>query len=264
MSGLVEERKGFADGVADGGPADTQQAGQYVHRAQVPLVEDGEQDAFPVADLLMEDAAAGTGLAGAAATLIAEAFGLGGLLRCELPGEVMQLAPGEPGQRRVGQLLDDRGPCGPQIAVCEGQQGIAGCEPDRGDSGVMAVKASWLWVRTLLHSVYDQPDAASVHAQYDRLIDAVTEKLPAVGAHLDTARADVLAFTAFPKELWRQIWSNNPQVIWSPRGGVLHVDHEGLRSRDLRCGRGYLPLSITRISGGNHACSAGAVARLVA
>ncbi len=24
------------------------------------------------------------------------------------------------------------------------------------------------------------------------------------------ARADILAFTAFPKELWRQIWSNNP------------------------------------------------------
>ena len=28
--------------------------------------------------------------------------------------------------------------------------------------------------------------------------------------HLDAARADVLAFTAFPKEIWRQIWSNNP------------------------------------------------------
>ena len=28
--------------------------------------------------------------------------------------------------------------------------------------------------------------------------------------NLDTARADVLAFTGFPKELWRQIWSNNP------------------------------------------------------
>ncbi|WP_211286266.1 transposase, partial [Mycobacterium riyadhense] len=24
------------------------------------------------------------------------------------------------------------------------------------------------------------------------------------------ARAEILAFTAFPKELWRQIWSNNP------------------------------------------------------
>jgi transposase-like protein len=72
-------------------------------------------------------------------------------------------------------------------------------------------KASWPRVRTLLHSVYDQPDAASVHAQYDRLIDAITGKLPAVAAHLDTARADVLAFTSFPKEPWRQIWPSNPR-----------------------------------------------------
>jgi putative transposase len=72
-------------------------------------------------------------------------------------------------------------------------------------------KASWPWVRTLLHSVYDQPDAASVHDQYDRLTDAITEKLPKVAAHLDAARADLLAFTGFPKEIWRQIWSNNPQ-----------------------------------------------------
>ena len=72
-------------------------------------------------------------------------------------------------------------------------------------------KASWPWVKTLLHSVYDQPDATSVHAQYDRLIDAIAEKLPTVAEHLEAARADVLAFTAFPKEIWRQIWSNNPQ-----------------------------------------------------
>jgi transposase-like protein len=72
-------------------------------------------------------------------------------------------------------------------------------------------KASWPWVKTLLHSVYDQPDAASVHAQYDRLVDAIAGKLPKVAEHLDAARADVLAFTGFPKELWRQIWSNNPQ-----------------------------------------------------
>ena len=72
-------------------------------------------------------------------------------------------------------------------------------------------KTSWPWVKTLLHSVYDQPDADSVHAQYDRLIDTIGDKLPAVADHLETARADVLAFTAFPKELWRQIWSNNPQ-----------------------------------------------------
>jgi transposase-like protein len=72
-------------------------------------------------------------------------------------------------------------------------------------------KASWPWVRAMLHSIYDQPDAKSVTAQYDRVLDALTEKLPAVAAHLDAARADLLAFTAFPKEIWRQIWSNNPQ-----------------------------------------------------
>ncbi|HEX8758909.1 MAG TPA: IS256 family transposase [Pseudonocardiaceae bacterium] len=72
-------------------------------------------------------------------------------------------------------------------------------------------KASWPWVRALLHSVYDQPDAASVHAQFDRILDALSEKLPTVAEHLDAARADVLAFTAFPKQIWRQIWSNNPQ-----------------------------------------------------
>jgi putative transposase len=71
-------------------------------------------------------------------------------------------------------------------------------------------KASWPWVRALLHSVYDQPDAASVHAQFDRVLDAVADKLSGVAEHLEDARADVLAFTAFPKEVWRQIWSNNP------------------------------------------------------
>src|SRR6478609_3417870 len=71
-------------------------------------------------------------------------------------------------------------------------------------------KASWGWVKALLHSVYDQPDAEAVHAQFDRIVDTLAEKLPDVAEHLETARADLLAFTAFPKEIWRQIWSNNP------------------------------------------------------
>jgi putative transposase len=58
-------------------------------------------------------------------------------------------------------------------------------------------KSAWGWVKALLHSVYDQPDADAVHAQFDRILDALAEKLPAVAAHLDAARADILAFTAF-------------------------------------------------------------------
>ena len=71
-------------------------------------------------------------------------------------------------------------------------------------------KSSWGWVKALLHSIYDQPDADAVHAQFDRVVDALHEKLPTVAEHLEEARADILAFTAFPKEIWRQIWSNNP------------------------------------------------------
>ena len=80
-------------------------------------------------------------------------------------------------------------------------------------ANLMAItpKASWGWVKALLHSVYDQPDAPAVHAQFDRIVDALTDKLPKVAEHLEQARPDILAFTGYPKELWRQIWSNNPQ-----------------------------------------------------
>ncbi len=71
-------------------------------------------------------------------------------------------------------------------------------------------KSMWPAVKAMLHSVYDQPDRPAVHAQFDRLLDYVDGKLPEVHNHLDTARADILAFTEFPKDVWTQIWSNNP------------------------------------------------------
>jgi transposase-like protein len=79
-------------------------------------------------------------------------------------------------------------------------------------ANLMAVtpKAMWPAVKAMLHSVYDQPDRPSVHAQFDRLLDYVEGKLPEVHDHLDGARADILAFTEFPKDVWTQIWSNNP------------------------------------------------------
>ncbi len=54
------------------------------------------------------------------------------------------------------------------------------------------------WVLTLLRTVYDQPDATSVHAQFDRVLDALEAKFPAAAAHLADACEDLLAFTAFP------------------------------------------------------------------
>ena len=66
-------------------------------------------------------------------------------------------------------------------------------------------------VATQVRTIFDQADAAAVHAQFDRVVAALTPKYPDAAEHLDAARADLLAFTAYPRELWRQIWSNNPQ-----------------------------------------------------
>ena len=68
-------------------------------------------------------------------------------------------------------------------------------------------KTMWPAVKAMLHSVYDQPDAPSVQAQFDRLIDYTAEHLPEVADHLAGAREDILAFTGFDKDVWTQIWS---------------------------------------------------------
>ena len=62
-------------------------------------------------------------------------------------------------------------------------------------------KSMWPAVKAMLHLVYDQPDAGSVNDQFDRLLDYVDQKLSAAHDHLDTARADILAFTQFPEGL---------------------------------------------------------------
>jgi hypothetical protein len=70
-------------------------------------------------------------------------------------------------------------------------------------------KSSWPGVKAAAQRVRPAHTKA-VNAQFDKLLDTVAESLPDVHSHLDAARADVMAFTAFPREVWRQIWSNNP------------------------------------------------------
>ncbi len=72
-------------------------------------------------------------------------------------------------------------------------------------------KSAQPWVATMLRTVFDQPDADAVRAQFDRVVATIAAKFPAAAEHLADARDELLAFTAFPRELWRQIWSNNPQ-----------------------------------------------------
>jgi transposase-like protein len=72
-------------------------------------------------------------------------------------------------------------------------------------------KSAAPWVAAMLRTVFEQPDTASVRAQMAQVISALDEKFPKAAEHLENAREDLLAFAAYPREVWRQIWSNNPQ-----------------------------------------------------
>jgi putative transposase len=72
-------------------------------------------------------------------------------------------------------------------------------------------RSSQSLVATLVRSIFEQPDATQVWEQHARVVDQLAERFPAAAELLIDAGPDLLAFTAFPKEHWKQIRSNNPQ-----------------------------------------------------
>ena len=70
-------------------------------------------------------------------------------------------------------------------------------------------KSSQPWVTTLIHSIFDQPDAAHVFERFDQVVETLEEKLPKAAEHLRNARDELLAFTAFPPALWKRLWTSN-------------------------------------------------------
>jgi putative transposase len=65
------------------------------------------------------------------------------------------------------------------------------------------------FVATMVRTIFAQPDAATVHEQHRRIVDQLEQRFPDAAALLDQAGPALLAFTCFPKEHWRQVWSNN-------------------------------------------------------
>ena len=65
-------------------------------------------------------------------------------------------------------------------------------------------------VATTVRTIFEQSTAAEVQAQHDRVVEQLAERFPEAAALLADAGPEVLAFTAFPAQHWRQVWSNNP------------------------------------------------------
>jgi len=72
-------------------------------------------------------------------------------------------------------------------------------------------KSAQTLVATLVRSIFAQPDQEAVWAQHGRIVEQLQERFAGAAQLLAEAGPDVLAFATFPREHWRQIWSNNPQ-----------------------------------------------------
>jgi putative transposase len=70
-------------------------------------------------------------------------------------------------------------------------------------------KSAQSFVATMVRTIFAQPDAAMVREQHRRIVDQLQARFPEAATLLDEVAPDLLAFTAFPKEHWRQLWSNN-------------------------------------------------------
>ena len=73
-------------------------------------------------------------------------------------------------------------------------------------------KSAQSFVAAMIRTIFAQPDAEMVREQHARIVDQLETRFPEAAALLDAIGPDLLAFTSFPKEHWRQIWSTDEIV----------------------------------------------------
>lgn len=138
----------------------------------------------------------------------------------------LDVGPSEDGAFWLGFLrgLVARGLSGVQLVISDAHGGL------KGAIGAVLQGTSWQrcrvhFVRNVLalvpksaaemvaatiRTVFAQPDPEGARETWRRVADSLRGRFPRAAALLDEAEDEVLAYTAFPREHWRQIWSNNP------------------------------------------------------
>lgn len=64
-------------------------------------------------------------------------------------------------------------------------------------------------VAAAIRTIFNQPTASECSAQLDKMANMLGRQFPKVEQMLVEAKADLLAFSAFPQPHWRKIWSTN-------------------------------------------------------
>ena len=102
-------------------------------------------------------------------------------------------------------------------------------------------------VSAAIGTVFVQDSADAARAQWRSVADQLRGKFPKLGALMDEAENDVLAFMTFPRAHWTQIYSTNPLERLERRDQAAHqrrghlpqrrVDHATRRRHDARAER---------------------------
>ena len=120
--------------------------------------------------------------------------------------------------------LRARGLAGVRLVISDAHEGL------KGAIGAILLGAAWQRCRVhflrnvlaripragaemvlaAIRTIFAQPDAAAVREQLDEIAARLAPRFPVVAAMLIDARADILAFAAFPASHWKKIWSTNP------------------------------------------------------
>jgi transposase-like protein len=117
-----------------------------------------------------------------------------------------------------------RGLSGVQLVISDAHEGLKGA--------IAAVLQAASWQRCRVHfvrnalalvpkhaaelvaatirTVFVEPTPQATREQWRKVADGFRPAYPRLAALMDEAEDDVLAYLAFPREHWRQIWSNNP------------------------------------------------------
>jgi transposase-like protein len=117
-----------------------------------------------------------------------------------------------------------RGLTGVQLVISDAHQGLkaaiaaalAGASWQRcrvhfvRNALALVPKSAAEMVAASIRTVFAQLDRASAQEQWRKVSDGFRKPFPRLAALMEEAEADVLAYLAFPREHWRQIWSNNP------------------------------------------------------
>ena len=65
-------------------------------------------------------------------------------------------------------------------------------------------------VAAVFRTIFAQPNPEAASATWDTVRDQLAAGFPNIGPLMDEAKAEVLAFTAFPRPHWAKVWSTNP------------------------------------------------------